>query len=308
MSNIEESKFSEIINILNKYDISVQVEEFIQSEQDAILIDPLNYYMNQNRYNKHSVLGIDIYRYSKYPELQQYMIPVIFKELYRIAVGFCIIYEPFVFQKFKDDDFNNSFISTGDGGFQIFPTPIHALIFTIYFEASLRAFNLFCHYPKLRSYLGEISLRYTLTYDNIFHFDHNFFGPAIINNSRILSKDHLNRFLIDASTYGWFLKKTGGVETLLNYDVERLSKISDFKDYDNSFIEKKHLLFPTKYDSKKSIRLINVQKVGLLDVKGDTVDIHSVYIQVDLSLLAESTIKEKKDFILSLGNTNSSGI
>lgn len=307
MLNIKEIKHREIIDILKKHDKSIHIGEFDQSAPLGEFESAIKEYINPDRYNKCSILGIDIYRYSKYSETKQFMIPIIFNKLYSETVEACIKHEQYIFQNMSVQEVESAFISTGDGGFQLFPTPIHAFIFAIYFEANLRTFNSFTHLPKLRNYLGEINLRYTLTHDNVFHFNNNYFGPAIINNSRILNKDHLNRFLIDSNTYNWFLNKTGGIESLLRYDVTGISNITDFKNYDKSYISKTNLIFPNDSNGTNRIRLLNIQKVGLLDVKGDTIDIHSVYTQVNISF-GVPTSEERKAFVLSLGNTNSSGI
>jgi hypothetical protein len=305
---ITETLFAEIEEILNKYDSYLQLEEFVESGTYSQLVEAIESYVNDDRYKKFAVLGIDIYRYSHYPEVKQFMIPVIFKFLYDSTVANCVTLEPFLFQQLDAKQLEDLFISTGDGGFQIFPTPLHAFIFTIYFEANVRSFNSFSNYPKLRDYVGELSLRYSITLDKLFHFNHNFFGPGIITNARVLSKDHLNRFLIDANSHNWFLNKTAGIESLLQIDLNSLAQIGEFKTYDATSAKKKSLLFPLNANENHSLRLLNVQKVGLLDVKGSVIDIHSVFVQAYLVLVGDKKAKKGKPMILSVGNTNTSGI
>jgi hypothetical protein len=305
---IEESKYDEIISLLDEHDKYLQFEEFVSTPKDAELVESVKSYLYKDRYRKFAVLGIDIYRYSHYPEIEQFMIPVIFKQLYESAVHNCIREEPFLFQQLNQKELVDSFISTGDGGFQIFPTPLHAFVFALYFEADLRTFNSFSSYPKLRNFIGEISLRYSLTLDKLFHFEQNYFGPGLITNARILSKDHLNRFLIDANSYNWFLKATAGIESLLRTNLQVLSQIDEFKSYDISKPKNNSLIFPVEKGEKSTLRLLNVQKVGLLEAKGTSIDIHSVFVQWDLNLTDESHKKSDKPFVMSLGNTNISGI
>ena len=89
----------------------------------------LNYIENK------SILGIDIYKYSEYPEDEQIYVPVLFNSLYDITVGNCCNLEKFFFQDYctSTKEFKKNFISTGDGGFQIFDNPIQSLIFAAYF-------------------------------------------------------------------------------------------------------------------------------------------------------------------------------
>lgn len=58
-------------------------------------------------------------------------------------------------------------------------------------------------------------------------FFSNFYGSAIINCARIISKDRLNRCLIDAETNKWFLHNTNGIETLTCLPFEGAKKRID---------------------------------------------------------------------------------
>ena len=90
-----------------------------------------------------SVLGIDIYKYSEYPEIEQIYVPVLFNSLYKTTVQNCLHSEPYFFQKYgnKIGDFKEHFISTGDGGFQIFDNPIESIIFAGYFQFNVSRYN-----------------------------------------------------------------------------------------------------------------------------------------------------------------------
>ena len=62
-------------------------------------------------------------------------------------------------------------------------------------------------------------------------------------------------------------------------------------------------------NDKSAFRTIHISKVGLLSAKDTEIDIHNVFIQVDLTMVQEPVHKEGgKMFVLSIGNTNTSGI
>src|SRR4051794_12072769 len=92
-----------------------------------------------------SVLGIDIYRYSQYCNEAQRLIPALFESLYDTARGSCLTLEKFLFQQ---EQFSERFIPTGDGGFQIFTTPLHGLVFAAYFQMILYAYNSHLMWPR----------------------------------------------------------------------------------------------------------------------------------------------------------------
>lgn len=68
----------------------------------------------------------------------------------------------------------------------------------MYFQANIVRYNSRNDTSSaLYEVIGEINLRYSLTYDNLYFYNKNYYGPAIINCARIMSKDKLNRFLLD---------------------------------------------------------------------------------------------------------------
>ena len=103
-----------------------------------------------------AVLGFDVYRYSKYPIVEQTLIPHIFKLLYEVTINSCLRHEKFIFQKYTKEDFEKQFIDAGDGGFQIFNIPIESLVFAVYFQANIQRFNsgFFKKWEKLKMLIG----------------------------------------------------------------------------------------------------------------------------------------------------------
>lgn len=176
-------------------------------------------------------MGIDIYKYSEYPESVQIYVPVLFNSLYRVTVSNCVEDDRYFFYKYgnKLEDFKEKFINTGDGGFQVFDNPMQSLIFATYFQLNVTRFNSGNFTTNLNinlfNIVDRIELRYATTFDKIYSFDNNFFGPAIINNVRILSKDNLNRLLIDFPTLKWFNLNINAIENLLIFK-KKISQIS----------------------------------------------------------------------------------
>ena len=51
-----------------------------------------------------AILGIDFYRYNKYKTVQQILIPLLFKQLFKITIMNCYNHEGFIFQTLKESD------------------------------------------------------------------------------------------------------------------------------------------------------------------------------------------------------------
>ena len=256
--------FKEFKEILSKYDVEEFFEKINATPDSTVLQNALALYTKYKELTstQKSVLGIDIYRYSKYPTFEQILIPVIFQVLYEKAIEYSIGYNQFIFQNFNKGKIAENFISTGDGGFQILDTPMHSLLFAINFSIVLRQYNSFHFFPRLRKIIGELNLRYTLTFDEIYKYENNFFGNAIINNSRIIGKDSLNRCLLDHNTFEWFMVNLNGIENLQNYMLNDLLDIDEFSTYDKKHINDNNYLFHNNPDEKQGIISCDIQKIS----------------------------------------------
>lgn len=251
-----------------------------------------------------AVLGFDIYRYSRYPLLEQTLIPHLFKELYKITIDNCIKHEPFIFQNIEKENFSENFIDTGDGGFQIFDDPFQAIVFSIYFQANTKRYNSGVFPENLQKIIGDITLRYCLTHDTIYCYENNFYGSAIINNARIMAKDKLNRFLVDDNTVAWFSQEFNGIENLQTINFEDdFSKINIFKTIKKDLkIKEQTVLFDNK---KSKILKVDVLRIGEIKSKLDILSVHSLHIQ---TLMIARTKSGFNKFTISVGNLNSTGI
>jgi hypothetical protein len=209
--------------------------------------------------------------------------------------------EPSLFPKDKEIEF----ISAGDGGFFVFDTPLHAFIFNTSFHAALRIFNTGHKFPRLSQFIGEIVIRSAITYDNIFYYENNAYGKGIITNARILSKDRLNRFLIDNNVYNYFTRFFNGIETLpiiTKENVKRILKIEGdfqstyFPNSDNPAEEKQKTYYP--------IRNINIQKVEDLFEKEAQLTLYNIEVQIELHLNELFSHSDHNNYIFTVGNTN----
>jgi hypothetical protein len=263
-------------------------------------------------FDKRAILGFDIYRYSQFPILEQTLIPFLLKELYKASYQHCLLHEPFIFKSKLNADFTDNFIDMGDGGFQILDNPLQAIIFSIYFQANLQRYNSHKSKDKIfRTIIGELTLRYSLTYDTIFKFQNNFYGSAIINNSRIISKDKLNRFLIDENSCDWFSNEINGVENLSAMDISDFKDIEIFSGYNIDEFKKEtkqdiSLIFSKEDKDDARILRSDLQRIGEIKSKLDTLSVHSLYLQ---ALLYATTKRGSfNKYTVSLGNLNPSGI
>jgi hypothetical protein len=258
-----------------------------------------------------TIFGIDIYKYSEYSDDSQVYVPVLFNSIYQLTVNLCIKKEEFFFDSYaqNEDGFKSNFISTGDGGFQIFDNPIQAIIFGAYFELNVRRFNSGSYVSKLNKNLfkiiDRIELRYCITTDKIFNYDKNFFGTGIINNARILAKDNLNRLLIDANTYRWFDHQLNTIENLTEIKKSDFLKLTLFKDHDT---EKETGIFNDDY-MNVPIKSVDILKIGYIKSKNTNLEIYNLKLQLMVSFNNSKIFeKEYRKFSYTIGNLNTQGI
>lgn len=251
-----------------------------------------------------TVLGIDIYQYSAYASREQRIIPPLFRYLYESAAKALGSQESFLF---RQEILSEHFISTGDGGFQIMSTPLHAIVFAMYLQARVAAFNGYLLMPRLRRIVGSLRLRYAITTDTVFRFYGNYFGAALINNARIMSRDSLDRLLVDAPSVEWFQRTLGSVESLALLDRQRVATLQPFKTYESSPFGDS--VFPDSElkGDERSIRAVHIQHVGRITAKQATLDVYNLHLQV-LIRRGSKDAPVGPTVVISLGNLNTSGI
>ncbi|HAW52869.1 MAG TPA: hypothetical protein DCX54_11170 [Flavobacteriales bacterium] len=308
MKDIQKFSYKELLEILDQDDVRALYSKKAEVPDSDDLAVHLKETTKFDDFGDKSVLGIDVYQYSQYNSMEQSLIPFLFKLIYNEASALCLKKSGFVFQKFKKEEFKERFIDAGDGGFQIFDTPLHAVIFAINFELFVRYYNSFQFYPKLRNLIGPLSLRYALTHDQVFKFDENFYGPCIINCNRILSKDNLNRFLIDENTFNWYMLNMSGLENLQILSLSEIQRIKEFEGY--KIIPGVDSMFPKEmdFDTKRSIIGMDVQKIGKIYVKSSPLSIYNVHMQYLGGLGQDEDPGQKTWIAFTIGNLNTSGI
>ncbi|MDR1446040.1 MAG: hypothetical protein LBI90_03980 [Treponema sp.] len=269
--------------------------ELIGNVPDNVSIENFSNFSRENiKQEIKAILGLDIYKYSDYEDEKQSLIPLIFDLLLDNTCQYTCVAEKTLS---KDINIQNNFIPTGDGGFIIFQTPLHALVFNLYFFAVLHIFNSGHFSPRLSKYIGELNIRSTITYDNVFNYENNWYGKAIIKNSRILSRDKLNRFLIDEETYNYFMKKFNGIETLSIIKDTTFKQIMNIRDDFHSIL----------FDGRNNnlLRNIHIQKVEETWAKNTKLNIYNLEIQFH----ATSSLNDNEvSYIFTLGNSNVANI
>ena len=242
-----------------------------------------------------AILGLDIYKYSDFDEGRQPLIPFLFDLLLDGGFTYTLRAESTLFNNFVIRD---NFIPTGDGGFIIFPSPIHALAFNLYFFAALHIYNSGHFLPKLSQYIGDINIRIAITFDTIFQYENNWYGKGIIKNARILSKDKLNRFIVDKETYNYFMRNfINGIEILSIIDKNIFMRVMNLSE---SFYS---VLFDGRY--KNILKNIHVQKIEDTLAKSTKLTIYNVEIQFDAITTLDG---QKTSYIFTLGNSNAVNI
>jgi len=297
--------FKKLSKILEETESKYVFQQVNLIPREDDLKDKLKKYVNYSKMNRKSVLGIDIYKYSSFEEFEQSLIPFLFKILFQETINLCFQNHEFFFQKYTADEIEENFISTGDGGFVIFDVPMQSLLFACNFAVVLRVYNSFHFYPQLRKIIGGISLRYAITYDKLYYFDKSHYGRAIINNARILSKDTLNRCLIDQNVYNWFTINLDGIENLQILTIKDIAHIYDFEgSYDYSILKKNPDEFFGEEVTRK-IGIINsdILKIGEITSKESNISVYNLHIQVASRWRRED---DWKYITISLGNLNTS--
>lgn len=308
-SQLKSIEHEELREVLFKHDNRVIFEKTNVVPDETALRAELMQMMALKDVSNKSVLGLDIFQYSGYGEFEQMLIPFLFKTMLNTTMDLCIDNHPFIFQNYTREKIEKNFISTGDGGFLIFDTPLHSLLFASNYAVVLRIYNAFHFFPRLRKIIGGISTRYALTYDKIYHYDDNYYGRAIINNARILSRDSLNRCLIDEHVHRWFTVNIDGIENLQLLTIEDVSNIYDFKDYSSlPLATSSDKIFGREPNRQEGIINSDILKVGKIKAKETDINIYNIHLQVSLGLVNNDDETQRKIVTVSLGNLNTTGI
>ena len=308
-SEIKNLSYENVMEILNTYDTRYSYERIKKAPDESEIKNALTKHLHETNFGKKAVLGIDIRKYGAFNDFVQPLIPVLYEILFEESIRQCLETQEFIFQKYSRESIHKHTISTGDGGFMIFDTPLHALLFASSFAITLRQYNSYHLYPKFRACIGEINLRYAITYDRIYCINNNFFGRSVINNSRIISKDDLNRCLIDEGSYQWFLLNIDGLENLQVLSLNEIGNVAAFQDYDQTLIQNGTNLFFEEKEDTRNYGIINsdILKIGIIRSKNLELNVYNIHLQVSVVMHADDTDK-RRTITISLGNLNTTGI
>lgn len=308
-SNIKQLNHTEIEKILNTKDKRVVFDKTNIIPDHRQLYSDLKKYINYDKITKKSVLGIDMYQYSSLGEFEQTLIPFLFKALFESTIKLCLDNHGFIFQKYSTERMERNFISTGDGGFQLFDNPLQSLLFASNFAVVLRTFNAYHYYPRLRRIVGAINMRYAITFDKIYTYEKNYFGRGIVNNARILIKDNLNRCLIDEHVHSWFMTNLDGVENLQIATLEDIANIFEFsKGYNREHLEQGDEIFESETSRKYGIINSDILKVGFIQSKEASISVYNLHLQITIRLHDDEDRERNRLITVSLGNLNTTGI
>ena len=309
-TNIKVIDHREIKKILQEFDNRIVFEKTNVIPEESDLYDELEHYIGYDEIGNKSILGMDIFQYTSYGEIEQTMLPFVFSTLFNMTIQLCLKNHRYIFQKYSEEKIKEDFISTGDGGFLVLDSPLHSLVFASNLAVILRIFNSFHFYPKLRKIVGPIKLRYAITYDKIYTYESNFYGRAVINNSRILVKDNLTRCLIDENVYSWFEMNIDGLENLQVLTITDLANIFEFKkEYDPKYLKTStDEIFEDEPSRKYGIINSDILEIGKIKSKEAVMNIYNLHLQVTLNLYNDDIENQSRTITVSLGNLNTAGI
>ncbi len=251
---------------------------------------------------QHTVLGFDVYKYSSMETIAQRLVPMVLHPIRLAAISQAFKNNHFTFQRYKShDEIHQRFIDTGDGGLYILENPIEAITILIYHAVAFQGYNFGRLVPQARSITPELELRYAITMGDCYKYRGNFYGSSIINATRTLAKDHLNRILIDKGVHDWFGKNFFGVTNLPNIGPKELTQGPEFSGYDKSL--KNADLFG---DHPEAGKIFSISEMKLHDtaVKATALELYAVAIQFELLEEPGSRIRTR----LGIGNLNTTGL
>jgi hypothetical protein len=254
-----------------------------------------------------TVLGLDIYQYSKKEESKQRLVPIVFDLIYKQTEEWITKYELALFT--NNYNFRKNFIHTGDGGFQILNNPICGIVFLVRFFTVLNLFNNGRYIPELHDFIDDLEIRACMTKGNVFEYNNNHFGKPIIQNARILAADKLNRFTIDENINKWFNKEINGIASLqirTSHEIEKLLglKKDSLKD-SKLFPQDNHLLIEDLPIGANAFRSITKQKIGEINIKNDTNSIYNIEIQLITEIENQD---DMRTLYINIGNSNANDL
>ncbi|MBM9502849.1 hypothetical protein JWG44_21585 [Leptospira sp. 201903071] len=258
---------------------------------------------------KASVVCIDVYKYSQNELRKLFVIPSVIKAIHKMTIDILIENEAFLFEDIDDP----IVADTGDGLICVFPTPIHSISYIMWFEVALRLYNTYHLSPGIREIVGKLSIRYSTSYDSIIKIEDKYYGPAIINASRMISRDRLNRCLIDEYSIDWFTRNFNGIENIIMLSKYEIQAVMRIVCPGESFSKESNLksIFDLVVDMHWGIKACDIQHIGELKIKETKISIYNLYIQLLAGLMKRPEYEKEDEEVklsVSIGNSNPIGI
>ena len=125
---VSKLKYKELLEAVGKYDTAHINTSFSSIPEETDLEQYFDDKIHPESFSNKSILGMDIFQYSQYELKKQTLIPFLFKLIQDAVHKNCLESNSYLFQKYADKEkIEKDFIHTGDGGFQILDTPLHAV-------------------------------------------------------------------------------------------------------------------------------------------------------------------------------------
>lgn len=316
---MKELKKDEINDLLSEFDrkdnlLSPKAADPTQLVELQAKLGTLSIPLTETPY---CVVGVDILGYSQYKFEQQAFIPVLFDLIFEEAITHLQRDEYLTFHGYSTERIKERFISTGDGGFLVLNNPWEGLVFSLTFASILHLYNSHSFYPGLRNALGPTRVRYCITHDCVYLYRKNYFGPGIITNSRIMSRDALDRCLIDENTLNWFLEKINGIESLCVLTISEIARKLSLNANANLDIppdERENYswsgIAPLSLQNEKNPFILNLstQKIGIITAKSQPFNVYNLFMQVARQYTDETDSAITDKFVINLGSLNTDGL
>lgn len=291
-----------------------------------------------------AVLGIDILGYSKARNLAQMATPACMRAILAAAAVELSHYESLFFD--APSDIFKDWIDTGDGGYVFCATPLQGLLLALYIQSSLQTYNSerFDTWPPMhdgadygnevcaiRRLTGPLTVRFAMAFDQVYEYpawpgqfptlsQSNLYGTGIITAARIMSRDKLDRFLIDANAFGWFQKHTNGVESLRflpqHVALQQARKEAP-PDPDSGWrsyaFQIRSKTAPTAQSKErlgysKGIDELHSMRIGKVQAKEQRIEVYNIHVQMSHRYFLDGDSDAPDHFIVTLGNLNPQGI
>jgi hypothetical protein len=122
-----------------------------------------------------------------------------------------------------------------------------------------------------------------------------------------MSRDSLNRCLLDGASVKWFNVHMVTLESLIEMAPSELRHLPVFAQYQDKSLENSYFFGSAELSEPRAIKSLHLQKIGFIAVKQTILEIYNLQLQISI----EHTAKEgarSRPMVVTLGNLNVTGI